>query len=110
MKQRGSSVATEAGKHIKRSVLELGGSDAFIILEDADIDKAVDWAVVGRINNNGQCCVASKRFIAVESVADAFLEKFKVKLAALVVGNPMEATTHLGPLCTEVSSSYCKPG
>ena len=73
----GASVAAEAGKHIKRSVLELGGSDAFIILEDADIDQAVDWAVVGRINNNGQCCVASKRFIAVESIADTFLEKFK---------------------------------
>jgi succinate-semialdehyde dehydrogenase/glutarate-semialdehyde dehydrogenase len=97
----GSSVATEAGKHIKKSVLELGGSDAFIILEDADIDKAVEWAVVGRINNNGQCCVASKRFIAVESIADEFLEKFKVKMEELVVGDPMEEPTHLGPLCSE---------
>jgi succinate-semialdehyde dehydrogenase / glutarate-semialdehyde dehydrogenase len=100
----GASVAIEAGKHLKKSVLELGGSDAFIILEDADIDKAVDWAVVGRINNNGQCCVASKRFIAVESIADAFLEKFKTKLAELVVGDPMEDTTHLGPLCTEAAA------
>jgi succinate-semialdehyde dehydrogenase/glutarate-semialdehyde dehydrogenase len=100
----GASVAAEAGKHIKRSVLELGGSDAFIILEDADIDKAVEWAVVGRINNNGQCCVASKRFIAIESIADTFLEKFKNKLAELVVGDPMEATTHLGPLCTEAAA------
>jgi succinate-semialdehyde dehydrogenase/glutarate-semialdehyde dehydrogenase len=97
----GASVAAEAGKNIKKSVLELGGSDAFIVLEDADIDKAVEWAVVGRINNNGQCCVASKRFIAVESIADVFLEKFKNKLAALVVGNPMEAQTDLGPLSTE---------
>jgi succinate-semialdehyde dehydrogenase/glutarate-semialdehyde dehydrogenase len=97
----GASVAAEAGKHIKKSVLELGGSDAFIILEDADIDKTVEWAVVGRINNNGQCCVASKRFIAVESIADEFLEKFKVKMAELVVGDPMEETTDLGPLCTE---------
>lgn len=100
----GTSVATEAGKHIKKSVLELGGSDAFIILEDADIDKAVEWAVVGRINNNGQCCVASKRFIAVESIADTFLEKFKTKLAELVVGDPMQATTNLGPLCTEAAA------
>jgi succinate-semialdehyde dehydrogenase/glutarate-semialdehyde dehydrogenase len=97
----GASVAAEAGKHIKKSVLELGGSDAFIILEDADIDKAVEWAVVGRINNNGQCCVASKRFIAVESIADEFLEKFKVKMEELVVGDPMEESTNLGPLCTE---------
>jgi len=100
----GASVAAEAGKHIKKSVLELGGSDAFIILEDADIDQAVAWAVVGRINNNGQCCVASKRFIAVESIADQFLEKFKTKMAELVVGDPMEATTDLGPLCNEESA------
>jgi succinate-semialdehyde dehydrogenase/glutarate-semialdehyde dehydrogenase len=100
----GASVATEAGRHTKKSVLELGGSDAFIILEDADIDKTVEWAVVGRINNNGQCCVASKRFIAVESIADTFLEKFKNKLAELVVGDPMEVTTELGPLCTEAAA------
>ena len=97
----GASVAAEAGKHIKKSVLELGGSDAFIILEDADIDKAVEWAVVGRINNNGQCCVASKRFIAVESIADEFLEKFKAKMEQLVVGDPMDEPTNLGPLCSE---------
>jgi succinate-semialdehyde dehydrogenase/glutarate-semialdehyde dehydrogenase len=100
----GAIVAAEAGKHVKKSVLELGGSDAFIILEDADIDQAVEWAVVGRINNNGQCCVASKRFIAVESIADTFLQKFKAKMAALVVGDPMEETTHLGPLCTEAAA------
>jgi len=97
----GASVAAEAGKHIKKSVLELGGSDAFIILEDADIDQAVEWAVVGRMNNNGQCCVASKRFIAVESIADTFLAKFKKKLEEMVVGDLMEATTQLGPLSTE---------
>jgi succinate-semialdehyde dehydrogenase/glutarate-semialdehyde dehydrogenase len=100
----GAIVAAEAGKHVKKSVLELGGSDAFIILEDADIDKAVEWAVVGRINNNGQCCVASKRFIAVESIADVFLEKFKTKMEDIVVGDPMEDTTHLGPLCTEAAA------
>lgn len=100
----GAIVAAEAGKHVKKSVLELGGSDAFIILEDADIDKAVEWALVGRINNNGQCCVAAKRFIAVEGIADAFLEKFRHKMDALVVGDPMADTTHLGPLCTEAAA------
>lgn len=97
----GKSVATEAGKYIKKSVLELGGSDAFIILEDADIDKTVEWAVVGSINNNGQCCVAAKRFIAVESIADEFLKKFTEKMAALQIGDPVISTTNLGPLCTE---------
>jgi len=97
----GASIAAEAGKHLKKSVLELGGSDAFIILEDADLEKTVEWAVIGRINNNGESCIASKRFIAVESIAPAFLESFKNKLAALVIGDPMEAATQLGPLSSE---------
>ena len=97
----GASVAAAAGKHLKKSVLELGGSDAFIVLDDADIDKAVDWAVVGRINNNGECCIASKRFIAVESIADAFFEKLKDRLADLVIGNPIDPSTQLGPLSSE---------
>ncbi len=97
----GASIAAEAGKHLKKSVLELGGSDAFIILEDADIDKAVEWAVTGRINNNGECCVASKRFIAVEAIADEFLGKFKEKLSQLNVGDPMDRATQLGPLSSE---------
>lgn len=99
--EAGAIIASEAGKFIKKSVLELGGSDAFIILEDADIEKAVEWAVVGRINNNGQCCVASKRFIAVESIADEFLEKFKYKLSSLIIGDPMDVATQLGPLSSE---------
>ncbi len=97
----GASVATEAGKYLKKSVLELGGSDAFIVLDDADIDQAVDWAVVGKINNNGECCIASKRFIAVESIADEFFGKLKTKLADLVIGNPMDSNTQLGPLSSE---------
>ena len=100
----GASIAAEAGKYLKKSVLELGGSDAFIILDDADIEKAVEWAVVGRINNNGECCIASKRFIAVESIAPAFLSSFKNKLAALVIGDPMDAATQLGPLCNEAAA------
>ena len=97
----GASIAIEAGKYLKKSVLELGGSDAFIVLDDADIDEAVEWAVVGRINNNGECCIASKRFIAVDSIADEFFEKFKNKLAALVIGDPMQPGTELGPLSSE---------
>jgi len=100
----GASIAAEAGKYLKKSVLELGGSDAFIILEDADIDKTVEWAVVGRINNNGECCVASKRFIAVESISASFLEKFKNKLAALIIGNPMDNASQLGPLSSEAAA------
>jgi succinate-semialdehyde dehydrogenase / glutarate-semialdehyde dehydrogenase len=101
----GASVAAEAGKYLKKSVLELGGSDAFIILEDADIDKTVEWALVGRINNNGECCVAAKRFIAVESIADEFLKKFTEKMSKLKVGDPMDRTTELGPLCNEEAAA-----
>ncbi|TCN58899.1 NAD-dependent succinate-semialdehyde dehydrogenase [Flavobacterium circumlabens] len=97
----GASLAGEAGRNLKKSVLELGGNDAFIVLEDANIEKAVEWAMVGRINNNGQCCVASKRFIVVEAVADEFLVKFTQKMASLKVGDPMDKTTELGPLCNE---------
>jgi len=81
----GASIAAIAGKFLKKSVLELGGGDAFIVLGDADLDKAVEWAVVGRMNNTGQCCVASKRIIVPETVADAFLDKFNTKLTGLKV-------------------------
>jgi succinate-semialdehyde dehydrogenase/glutarate-semialdehyde dehydrogenase len=97
----GASLAAEAGKSLKKSVLELGGSDAFIVLEDADIDQAVDWAVIGRMNNTGQCCVAAKRFIVVDAVADEFLNKFKAKLTGLIVGDPTDEKTQLGPLSSE---------
>jgi len=97
----GASVAAEAGKNLKKVVLELGGNDVFIILEDADMEKTVEWAVVGRMNNNGQCCVASKRFIALESIADEFLKQFKEKLSNMKVGDPMDPSTELGPLSSE---------
>ncbi|GAA3924119.1 aldehyde dehydrogenase family protein [Chitinophaga oryziterrae] len=97
----GASLAEAAGKSLKKSVLELGGSDAFIVLEDANIDQAVEWGVIGRMNNTGQCCVAAKRFIVVEAVADEFLTKFKAKLTGLKVGDPMDETTELGPLSSE---------
>ncbi len=96
--EAGASIATEAGKNIKKSVLELGGSDAFIVLEDADIAKAAEWGIVGRINNNGECCVASKRFIVVEAVAEKFLTIFRDKMANLVIGDPMNPKTDLGPM------------
>jgi succinate-semialdehyde dehydrogenase/glutarate-semialdehyde dehydrogenase len=102
----GASFAAEAGKYLKKSVLELGGNDAFIILEDADIDKAVEWAVIGRINNNGECCVASKRFIAVEAIADEFLEKFTEKMENLIVGDPMDPKTELGPMSSEEAAVH----
>lgn len=97
----GSSLAEAAGKNLKKSVLELGGSDPFIVLEDADLDKAVQNAVKGRFGNMGQACTSSKRIIVVEEIADEFLEKFKEKLTGLKIGDPMERDTQVGPLSSE---------
>lgn len=97
----GASLAVAAGKNIKKSVLELGGSDPFIVLEDADIERATTLAIYGRTVNNGQSCVASKRFIVVEEVADEFLSKFTTKMSALKLGDPMDIKTQLGPLSSE---------
>ncbi|WP_182868181.1 NAD-dependent succinate-semialdehyde dehydrogenase [Stieleria mannarensis] len=97
----GAAVASLAGKHLKRSVLELGGNDPFIVLEDADLDHVVEQAVKGRIVNAGQSCVASKRFIVVEAVADRFLTGFKEQLSALKMGDPLDEATTLAPLSTE---------
>ncbi|MGY2736881.1 NAD-dependent succinate-semialdehyde dehydrogenase [Sphingomonas sp. UYP23] len=97
----GRSVASRAGKNLKVSSMELGGSDAFIVLEDADLDLTVPWAVWGRMYNTGQTCCAAKRFIVVESMAEAFLAKFKSALGALEAGDPMDEKTTLGPLSTE---------
>jgi len=99
--EAGKSVAARAGQNLKKSTMELGGSDAFIVLEDADLDKTVEWAVWGKMNNTGQCCVAAKRFIVVEDLADRFLAKFRSALAALKPGDPMDETTSLAPLSTE---------
>ena len=93
----GRSIAARAGQNLKPSSMELGGSDAFIVLEDADIDHTVKWAVWGRMYNDGQTCCAAKRFIVVETVADAFLQKFQSALLALVPGNPADEKTTLGP-------------
>jgi succinate-semialdehyde dehydrogenase/glutarate-semialdehyde dehydrogenase len=96
----GAAVASEAGQALKKSTMELGGSDAFIVLDDADLDTAVKWGVWGRMNNTGQCCVAAKRFILHEKIADTFLDRFKKELGKLVPGDPMDPKTTLGPLCT----------
>lgn len=100
----GAAVAGHAGKNLKRSVLELGGNDAFIVLEDADIDAVVKQAVKGRMVNTGQSCVAAKRFIVVASVAESFLAKFKSRMEAMKMGDPMDEETDVGPLSTEAAA------
>ena len=94
----GSSVAALAGKHIKKSVLELGGSDAFIILNDADIEKAATVATQSRMLNAGQACICAKRFIVTEKVADEFASLFAKKVNALQQGNPLQTGINMGPL------------
>jgi len=97
----GRSIAARAGKALKPSSMELGGSDAFIVLEDADLEHTIKWAVWGRMYNTGQTCCAAKRFIVVEKLADKFLEKFQAALTALKPGDPMDEKTTLGPLSSE---------
>lgn len=94
----GIAVATEAGKHLKKVVLELGGSDPFIVLEDAEIEKAAFWAVKARTINNGQSCIAAKRFIIVEDVYEKFKEAFVEEMKKLKVGDPMDTSTDVGPI------------
>jgi succinate-semialdehyde dehydrogenase/glutarate-semialdehyde dehydrogenase len=96
----GSSVAAAAGKEIKKCVLELGGSDPFIVMPSADFDKAVETAVQARVINNGQSCIAAKRFIVHQEIADQFEKKFVARMASLKVGDPMDAHTDVGPLAT----------
>jgi succinate-semialdehyde dehydrogenase/glutarate-semialdehyde dehydrogenase len=97
----GRSVAERAGRNIKKAVMELGGSDAFVVMPSADLEQASSVAVTARVNNNGQSCIAGKRFIVHEDVYDEFLEKFVAKMEALVVGDPLEEKTQIGPLATE---------
>jgi succinate-semialdehyde dehydrogenase/glutarate-semialdehyde dehydrogenase len=96
----GAAVAAIAGEMIKPSVLELGGSDAFIVMPSADLEAAARVATTARCQNNGQSCIAAKRFIVHESVADEFERRFVENMSALTVGDPLEETTDIGPLAT----------
>ncbi len=94
----GMSVASTAGRQLKKSVMELGGSDPFIVLEDADLDKAVEVSVTSRALNVGQVCIAAKRFIVVESLAEEFTRKHGERMAALIMGDPLDEKTQLAPM------------
>ncbi|HKX27248.1 MAG TPA: NAD-dependent succinate-semialdehyde dehydrogenase [Blastocatellia bacterium] len=96
----GRAVASEAGKQVKKTVLELGGSDPFIVLPSADLEQAVETAVRARVVNNGQSCIAAKRFIVVDAIADQFESLFVEGMSALKVGDPMDETVEVGPLAT----------
>ncbi len=97
----GSKVAELAGKNLKKVVLELGGSDPFMVLEDADLDRAALAAVRSRMANAGQSCIAAKRLIVKESVSEAFREKFVDVLNGIKIGDPMDETTDLGPVARQ---------
>ncbi|MFI9227613.1 NADP-dependent succinic semialdehyde dehydrogenase [Streptomyces rimosus] len=101
----GRSVASIAGDEIKKTVLELGGSDPYIVLPSADLDAAVRTAVTARVQNNGQSCIAAKRFIVHTDVYDEFAVRFTERMAGLTVGDPMEETTDVGPLSSEQGRS-----
>jgi succinate-semialdehyde dehydrogenase / glutarate-semialdehyde dehydrogenase len=97
----GRAVAATAGEMIKKTVLELGGSDPFVVMPSADLDRAARTAVTARVQNNGQSCIAAKRFIVHTDVYDAFAERFTAGMRALRTGDPMEEDTEIGPLATE---------
>jgi succinate-semialdehyde dehydrogenase/glutarate-semialdehyde dehydrogenase len=94
----GAKVAERAGRSIKKTILELGGSDPFVVLEDADLDITVDCAVEGKMTNMGQSCVAAKRFILLESVSSEFIDRFRERLSALKMGDPLDESTGVAPL------------
>ncbi|MFT9332356.1 MAG: NAD-dependent succinate-semialdehyde dehydrogenase [Acetobacter persici] len=97
----GTIIAGVAGKALKKATMELGGADAFIVLDDADVEKAVKWAVIGRHWNAGQVCVSAKRLIVADAVYDRFLELYKKGVAELKAGDPMDPATTLAPLCSQ---------
>jgi len=97
----GSVVAAQAAKHIKKSTLELGGNDVFVVLDDADLEKAVKIGVNARLANAGQVCTAAKRFIVHEKVAGQFLEKYTEAFRAIKIGDPLDESTRLGPLSSK---------
>src|SRR5207302_1035423 len=97
----GSSVASMAAREIKKSVLELGGSDAFIVMPSADFESALSTAVKARIINTGQSCIAAKRFMIADQIYDKFLNQFVACMRALKIGDPMDPATQIGSLATE---------
>ncbi|MGW1810177.1 NADP-dependent succinic semialdehyde dehydrogenase [Streptomyces sp. NPDC002078] len=97
----GRAVASTCGEMIKKTVLELGGSDPYVVMPSADLDRAAEVAVTARVQNNGQSCIAAKRFIVHTDVYDAFAEKFVAGMKALKVGDPLEEDTEVGPLSSE---------
>lgn len=97
----GSAVGALAGKYLKPSVLELGWNDAFIVLENSDLDKVIELAVNGRVRNGWQACNASKRFLVPENMYDVFLEKYKIAMESLIIWDPMDEKTQLQPLSSE---------
>ncbi|MFI9248942.1 NADP-dependent succinic semialdehyde dehydrogenase [Streptomyces sp. NPDC053069] len=101
----GRAVASTAGEMIKKTVLELGGSDPYVVMPSADLDRAAQVAVTARVQNNGQSCIAAKRFIVHTDVYDTFAEKFVAGMKALKVGDPLEEDTEVGPLSSEQGRS-----
>ncbi|KJY44497.1 NADP-dependent succinic semialdehyde dehydrogenase [Streptomyces sp. A1547] len=97
----GRSVAAIAGDEVKKTVLELGGSDPFVVMPSADVERAAAVAVTARVQNNGQSCIAAKRFIVHADVHEEFTRSFMARMAALIVGDPMSESTEVGPLATE---------
>jgi succinate-semialdehyde dehydrogenase/glutarate-semialdehyde dehydrogenase len=97
----GRSIAANAGDQLKKCVMELGGSDAFVVLEDADVDKAVAGAITSRFSNVGQTCIAAKRFVVVEPIADAFVQRFVEAASKLKLGDPQDESTTLGPMARQ---------
>jgi succinate-semialdehyde dehydrogenase/glutarate-semialdehyde dehydrogenase len=93
----GQAVAAQAGKMLKKTVLELGGSDPYIILEDADLEKAVESCVASRLLNSGQSCIAAKRFVVVEDVREQFIEMFVENMRSKRMGDPLDETVDIGP-------------
>jgi succinate-semialdehyde dehydrogenase/glutarate-semialdehyde dehydrogenase len=99
----GEALASRAGKNLKKSTMELGGSDAFIVLPDADLEHTVRQAIVGRFGNSGQTCIGAKRFIVVETLKDKFLKAFSEAAKRLKLGDPLDESVTLGPLSSEAA-------
>jgi succinate-semialdehyde dehydrogenase/glutarate-semialdehyde dehydrogenase len=99
----GEALASRAGKNLKKSTMELGGSDAFVVLDDADLEHTVAMAILGRFGNNGQTCIGAKRFIVVESMLDKFLPRFVAAAKELKLGDPLDESVTLGPLSSDAA-------